>query len=211
MTGRRAPALLALLVLLAAPRAVLADAYEETMASALAKYGRVEAVPYDSVAWIARTYDRPLAQVRRDMAALPAPTPPAPPEAAAATPATTGFALPAGLDHAALETWTTQSGLPPWSVRAARGLLALLLIAGAIPLWAAPRGLTDASPHVRTASLSTGALPRLVALYLLGAGLWEVAGACDPPRFELARWVTVVREVGPPIRDAVRRLPIFQR
>ena len=221
---RRCPLAWVVALLLVLVPGLRADAYTTTMTGALSKYRSVEAVPYDSIMWISRTYDKSPAEVRRDMAALPAPTPPPAPEgatavvpeeatpesAAASEPTTGGFTWPSSLESTAMEQWAEQNGLPPWTFRLVRGLFALLLLVCAVPLWAAPRGLQNASPHVRSASVTTGLLPRLLALYLVGAGLWEVAGTYDPQRFALGRWVTIFQELGPPIRDAVKGLPIFQ-
>jgi hypothetical protein len=220
--------LLAILLLLVATPALRADAYTTTMAGALAKYGTVEKVPAASIQWIAKSYGKSPARVRADMTALvpPARPPeagteeaPAPPEATAstesaeATEATTEAApfLPADWNSSALETWAEENGLPPWIFRLARGFFALFLMISAIPLWAASRAGQEASPHMRSATASAGILPKLLALYLVGAGLWEAAGTYDPERFQLGRWVTVVKEIGPPIRDAVKSLPIFKR
>lgn len=218
---------LALLLLLAPGGR--ADAYSETMTGALAKYGAADSVPASSVNWIARTYGKSPNQVRRDLASLVPPppepsdaaaeaaaaaAPEAPPaKAAAPSKATTsaGFTLPASLKSSAMDAWAAQQGLPTWTFRLVRGLFAVLLLICAVPLWAAPRSLQDASPHVRSASVGSVILPRLIALYLVVASLWEFAGTYDPERFQLGRWITVVQEVGPPIRDAVKGLPIFQK
>jgi hypothetical protein len=220
--------LLAALLLLVAAPALHADAYTTTMAGALAKYGTVEQVPAASIQWIAKSYGKSPARVRADMVALvpperppeagaeeePAPPDaPAPAESADATGPTTEAAplLPTDWNGSALETWAEENGLPPWIFRLARGFFALFLMISAIPLWAASRAGQDASPHMRSATASAGILPKVLALYLVCAGLWEAAGTYDPERFQLGRWVTIVKEIGPPIRDAVKSLPIFKK
>lgn len=50
----------------------LTEKQRETMGKAVKKYGGAARVPQSSVGWMARTYDRPLAQVRRELAAAEA-------------------------------------------------------------------------------------------------------------------------------------------
>ncbi len=95
---------------------------------------------------------------------------------------------------------------PLW-IASLRGMLAILLLSGALSAWVAPRQEKVVRHRVQDKKGLSPFLYRFLALYLCVAAIWELGGAIAPERFPFAKPFTIVWSLAPPVPEVIRKNP----